>query len=44
VPVSTPFKWALTISAAGVLLFGTLLVTPLLNWATDAAHALYVLL
>jgi NADH-quinone oxidoreductase subunit N len=44
VPVSTPFKWALTISAAGVLLFGTLLVTPLLDWATDAAHALYVLL
>lgn len=44
VPVELPFKWALTISAAGVLLFGTILVTPLLDWATDAAHALYVLL
>ncbi len=44
VPVELPFKWALSISAAGVLLFGTILVTPLLNWATDAAHALYVLL
>lgn len=44
VPVDLPFKWALAISAAGVLLFGTILVTPLLDWATDAAHALYVLL
>jgi hypothetical protein len=34
----------LAISTAGVLLFGTILVTPLLNWATDAAHALYVML
>ena len=44
VPVSTPYSWALGISVAGVLLFGTILVTPLLNWATDAAHALYVML
>ncbi len=44
VPVGTPYGWALLISSAGVLLFGTILVTPLLNWATDAAHALYVML
>ena len=44
VPVGTPYTWALAISSAGVLLFGTILVTPLLDWATDAAHALYVML
>ena len=44
IPVSAPFGWALGLSAAGVVLFGTVLVTPLLNWATQAAHALYVLL
>ncbi len=44
IPVSAPFGWALGLSAAGVLLFGTVLITPLLNWATQAAHALYVLL
>ena len=44
IPVSAPYSWALGISVAGVLLFGTVLVTPLLNWATDAAHALYVML
>jgi len=44
IPVGTPFTWALAISTAGVLLFGTILVTPLLNWATDAAHALYIML
>jgi NADH-quinone oxidoreductase subunit N len=44
ISVSTPYSWALWISAAGVLLFGTLLVTPLMNWAMDAAQALYILL
>ena len=44
IPVTTPYSWALGIAVAGVLLFGTILVTPLLDWATDAAHALYVLL
>jgi NADH-quinone oxidoreductase subunit N len=44
IPVSLPHVWALTISSAGVVLFGTVLVSPLLDWATDAAHALYVML
>jgi NADH-quinone oxidoreductase subunit N len=44
IPVTTPYTWALGISTAGVLLFGTILVAPLLNWATDAAEALYVML
>ncbi|MBN1680359.1 MAG: NADH-quinone oxidoreductase subunit N [Anaerolineae bacterium] len=44
ITVSTPYGWALGISAAGVLLLGTLLVSPLINWATDAAQSLYVLL
>ena len=44
IPVGPSYGWALSISTAGVLLFGTILVSPLLNWATDAAHALYVLL
>ncbi|MBN1563227.1 MAG: NADH:ubiquinone oxidoreductase subunit N, partial [Anaerolineae bacterium] len=44
VPVSTPFYWALAISAAGVLLFGTILVSPLLDWATEAAKGLYLVL
>ena len=44
VPVSTPYRWTLALTSAGVLLFGTVLVTPLLDWATDAAHALYVVL
>ncbi len=44
IPVSAPYVWALGITAAGVLLFGTILVSPLLNWATDAAHALYIVL
>ncbi|MCD4686600.1 MAG: NADH-quinone oxidoreductase subunit N [Anaerolineae bacterium] len=41
-PVSPPYSWALVISTAGVLLFGTILVSPLLDWATEAARALYV--
>ena len=44
IPVGTPYSWALGIAVAGVLLFGTIMVTPLLNWATEAAQALYVLL
>jgi NADH-quinone oxidoreductase subunit N len=44
IPVSAPYSFALSVTVAGVLLFGTVLVTPLLNWATDAAHALYVVL
>jgi len=44
IPVGPAYSWALGIAVAGVLLFGTILVTPLLDWATDAAHALYVLL
>ena len=44
VPVSVPYRWTLALTSAGVLLFGTVLVTPLLSWATDAAHALYVVL
>jgi len=43
-PVSAPYKWALGISALGVLLLGTVLISPLVDWATEAAHALYVLL
>lgn len=43
IPVSTPYGWALGLSAAGVLLFGTVGITPLLDWATDAARALYLL-
>jgi NADH-quinone oxidoreductase subunit N len=42
IPVSTPYVWVLGITSAGVILFGTILVSPLLDWATDAAHALYV--
>ncbi|MBI5960407.1 MAG: NADH-quinone oxidoreductase subunit N [Chloroflexi bacterium] len=44
IPVSLAHVWALSISSAGVVLFGTVLVSPLLDWATDAAHALYVML
>jgi NADH-quinone oxidoreductase subunit N len=44
IPVSTPYRWALGISTAGVLLFGTLLIAPLFDWAREAAQALYVLL
>jgi len=44
VTVSVPYRWVLALTSAGVLLFGTVLVTPLLNWAMDAAHALYVVL
>ncbi|NLX11944.1 MAG: NADH-quinone oxidoreductase subunit N [Chloroflexi bacterium] len=44
IPVSTPYTWALGIAAAGVLLLGTILVTPLVEWATEAAQSLYVLL
>jgi NADH-quinone oxidoreductase subunit N len=44
IPVSTPYVWVMGITAAGVILFGTILVSPLLDWATDAAHALYVAL
>jgi NADH-quinone oxidoreductase subunit N len=44
IPVTTPYRWALGISAAGVILFGTFMIGPLLDWATDAAHSLYVLL
>ncbi len=44
IPVSVPYTWALAITSAGVLLFGTILVTPLLNWATDAAQALFIAL
>ncbi len=44
IPVGAPFGWALGLSAAGVVLFGTVLVTPLLDWATQAAHALYIML
>ncbi len=43
IPVATPYSWALGLSAAGVLLFGTIGITPLIDWATDAAHALYLL-
>lgn len=44
IPVNPAYSWALGISAAGVLLLGTILVTPVLDWATDAAQALYVML
>ncbi|NDJ78679.1 MAG: NADH-quinone oxidoreductase subunit N [Chloroflexi bacterium] len=44
IPVSLPYGWALGISAAGVLLLGTFLVTPFIEWANRAADALYVLL
>jgi NADH-quinone oxidoreductase subunit N len=42
IPVGAPYVWALGITSAGVILFGTILVSPLLTWATDAAHALYI--
>ena len=44
VRVDTPYVWALGIAAAGVLLFGTIMVSPLVDWATEAARALYILL
>jgi NADH-quinone oxidoreductase subunit N len=44
VPVSAPYVWTLGITAAGVLLFGTILVGPLLDWATQAAQSLYIVL
>ena len=44
IPVGTPFTWAMAISTAGVLLFGTVLVSPLLDWATEAAKGLYLIL
>lgn len=44
VPVSLPYTWALAISSAGVILFGTILVSPLWDWAVKAAHALYIAL
>ncbi|MBI5958023.1 MAG: hypothetical protein HY866_04765, partial [Chloroflexi bacterium] len=44
IPVSLAHVWALSISSAGVVLFGTVLVSPLIYWATDAAHELYVML
>jgi NADH-quinone oxidoreductase subunit N len=40
--ISLPYAWTLGITAAGVILFGTILVSPLLDWATDAARALYI--
>ncbi len=42
IPVGVPYYWALGIATAGVLLFGTLLVSPLWDWATEAARALYI--
>jgi NADH-quinone oxidoreductase subunit N len=42
--IGTPYAWAIGITSAGVILFGTILVSPLLDWATDAAHALYIAL
>lgn len=44
VAVDTPYVWALGIASAGVLLLGTIMVTPFVDWATEAAQALYVLL
>jgi NADH-quinone oxidoreductase subunit N len=44
IPVSPPFYWTLAITTAGVILFGTVLVSPLLDWATDAAQGLYLVL
>ncbi len=43
-PIDAPYAWALGIASAGVLLFGTIMVSPLVDWATEAAQALYVLL
>ncbi len=42
--ITTPYAWTMGITAAGVLLFGTILVSPLLDWATEAAQALYIAL
>ncbi|HEX3053037.1 MAG TPA: NADH-quinone oxidoreductase subunit N [Aggregatilineaceae bacterium] len=42
--VTGPYRWALGIAAAGVVLFGTVMVSPLLDWATEAAKELYVML
>ncbi len=42
--VGAPFYWTLAITTAGVLLFGTVLVSPLLDWATEAAKGLYLVL
>jgi len=41
--VSFPYRWALGITAVGVILLGTVLVTPLLDWANAAGRALFVL-
>jgi NADH-quinone oxidoreductase subunit N len=44
IPVSAPYTWAMAITVAGVLLFGTILVSPLLTWATEAARGLYLMM
>lgn len=44
VPVSLPYTWTVAITLAGVLLFGTILVSPLLDWASEAARGLYLVL
>jgi NADH-quinone oxidoreductase subunit N len=44
VPISGPYRLTLGITSAGVVLLGTVLVTPFVDWATEAAEALYVLL
>lgn len=44
VPVSVPYTWAVAITLAGVLLLGTILVSPVLDWATEAAKGLYLVI
>jgi NADH-quinone oxidoreductase subunit N len=41
VPVSTPYIWALGLTTIGVLLLGTVLATPIFDWAVRAAQGLF---
>jgi NADH-quinone oxidoreductase subunit N len=41
VPVSPPYVWALSLTTVGVLLLGTVLATPIFDWAVRAAQGLF---
>lgn len=41
IPVSAPYVWALSMTTVGVLLLGTVMATPLFEWAFRAAQGLF---